>query len=173
MQSLILIGYRCTGKTTVARKLADQIDIPAFDSDSEIERRVGKTIAEVFAQDGESAFRAMEESVIAEILANPNPLILATGGGAILRENTRKRLHQSGRVIWLTATPETILRRMTNDVATKTMRPILTSLPMRGEIITLLEQRKRLYAEIAHETIDTCSQTVEEIVEIIIRTVDR
>ena len=86
MQSFIFIGYRGTGKTTVAKTLAERLGIPAFDSDPEIERRAGKTIAAIFTQDGEAVFRDWEESVIAEILAKPNPLVLATGGGAILRE---------------------------------------------------------------------------------------
>ena len=168
MQPLILIGYRGTGKTTVARKLADRLGIPAFDSDSEIERRAGKSIAEIFAQDGEPAFRDLEESVIAEILVLPSPLVLATGGGAILRANTRNRLRQSGRVIWLTATPDTILYRITDDAASQTMRPNLTALPMQQEIISVLGQRKPLYAETAHETIDTDSRTSDEIVELIL-----
>jgi len=169
MQSFILIGYRGTGKTMVARKLAERLGIPAFDSDSEIECRAGKVIAEIFAQDGEPAFRNLEESVIAEILARPAPLVLATGGGAILRASTRERLCQSGRVIWLMATPETILRRITNDAASKTMRPSLTSLPMQEEISAVLEQRKPLYAETAHETIETDDQTTDEIVAAIVR----
>jgi shikimate kinase len=165
MQSFIFIGYRGTGKTTVACKLAERLEIPVFDSDPEIERRVGKSIAEIFAQDGEGVFRDWEESVIAEILAQSNPLVLATGGGAILRVSTRERLRQSGRVIWLTASPETILRRITNDAASKTMRPNLTALPMYEEIIAVLEQRKPLYAETAHEIIDTDCRTINEIAE--------
>ena len=168
MQSFILIGYRGTGKTTIARKLADRLGLPAHDSDVEIEHRTGKSIANIFLQDGEPAFRNMEESVIAEILDRPKPLVLATGGGAILRESTRERLRQTGRVIWLTATPKTILRRITNDAASQTMRPNLTSLPMREEIVAVLEQRKQLYAETAHEILDTEILTVEEIVEAIL-----
>ena len=164
MQSFILIGYRGTGKTTVAQKLAERLGIPAVDSDPEIERRAGKSIAEIFAQDGEPVFRNWEESVIADILSSPNPLVLATGGGAILRASTRERLRQSGRVIWLTATPETILRRISSDAASKTMRPNLTALPMYEEIVTVLEQRKPLYAETAHEIIDTDCRTINEIV---------
>jgi shikimate kinase len=169
MRSLILIGYRGTGKTTIARKLADRLGLPSFDSDVEIERQSGRSITEIFAHDGESAFRGMEESVIAEILASASSLVLATGGGAVLRSITRERLRQSGQVIWLTASPETILRRITEDAASKTMRPNLTSLPMHEEIVAILEQRKPLYGEIAHETIDTDKQTVDEIVETILQ----
>ena len=165
MQLFILIGYRGTGKTTVAQKLTGRLGIPAFDSDSEVERQAGKSIAEIFAQEGESTFRDREESVIAEILSRPAPFVLATGGGAILRASTRERLHRTGQVVWLTATPETILQRITNDAASETMRPNLTSLPMRDEIVAVLEQRMPLYAETAHETIETDSRTADEIVE--------
>jgi len=166
MRSFIFIGYRGTGKTTVARKLAERLRIVMFDSDAEIERLTGKSIAEIFAQEGEPAFRAREEAAIAEILARPAPWVLATGGGAILRSSTRERLRQAGRVVWLTATPETILHRITNDAASKTMRPNLTALPLQEEIIAVLEHRTPLYAETAHATIDTDSRTVEKIVEI-------
>jgi shikimate kinase len=168
MQSFIFIGYRGTGKTTVAQKLANRLEIPVFDSDIEIERHTGKSIAEIFAQDGESAFRDLEESVIAEILDQSMPLVLATGGGVILRSSTRERLRQSGRVIWLTATPETILYRITNDAASQTMRPNLTSLPMHEEIIAVLEERKPLYTETAHVILGTDTFTADEIVETIL-----
>ena len=169
MQSFIFIGYRGTGKTTVARKLAERLGIPVIDADAEIQRQSGKSIAEIFAQDGEAAFRDIEESIIAAILPSTSPLILATGGGAILRENTRKRLRQSGRVFWLTAMPDTILQRIARDVSSATMRPNLTSLPMRDEIVTILEQRQMLYSEVAHEMIDTDCRTADEIVEIVLR----
>ena len=168
MESFIFIGYRGTGKTTVARKLAERLAIPMFDADVEIQRQSSKSIAEIFAQDGESAFRDIEESIISEILLSTAPLVLATGGGAILRPNTRSRLRQSGRVCWLTALPETILHRIAGDASSQTMRPNLTSLPMREEIATVLEQRKPLYAEVAHEVIDTDCRTADEIVEIIL-----
>ena len=168
MQSIILIGYRGTGKTTVSRKLADWLGISAFDTDVEVERRAGKSIVEIFDQDGETVFRDTEESVIAEILAQSAPFVLATGGGAILRIGTRERLRQSGYVIWLTATPEVILSRITNDTASQTMRPNLTLLPMQEEIVAVLEQRRRLYAETAHATLDTDSKTTDEIVKTIL-----
>ena len=167
MQSFIFIGYRGTGKTSVARKLSERLGQPVFDSDLEIERQIGKSIAEIFTQDGESAFRDFEESVIADILSRSVSLVLATGGGAIVRKNTRDRLRRSGQVIWLTATPETILHRITCDAASQTMRPNLTLLPMREEIVTILEQRTPLYAETSHEIIDTDFRTPDEIVEIV------
>jgi shikimate kinase len=168
MNRLILIGYRGTGKTTIARLIGEQLKIPVIDSDSEIERGAGKSIADIFAQDGETVFRDREESTIAEILNTPNPFVLATGGGAILRSETRYRLKNAGHVVWLTATPETIFRRIRGDSASETMRPNLTSLPPMEEISTLLEKRNTLYAETAHEIIETDFRNTKEIAEQII-----
>ena len=165
MQSHIFIGYRGTGKTTVAQKLAARFALSVFDSDAEVERLSGKTIAAIFEQDGEPAFRDFEESVIVNILANPSPLVLSTGGGAILRSTTRNLLRHSGKVVWLTASPETILRRISNDAATQTMRPSLTALPMYEEIVAVLEQRQTLYSATAHTVIDTDCMTADDIVE--------
>ncbi|MDR0870058.1 MAG: shikimate kinase [Planctomycetaceae bacterium] len=165
MTAVILIGYRGTGKTSVAKHLADRIGGVAADSDPEIERRTGKTIAEIFAQDGETVFRDWEEAVIADLLRQDfgKPLVLATGGGAVLRETTRKRLKETGTVIWLTAKPETILQRIQADAASRTMRPNLTALPPLQEIIAVLEKRTPLYADAADTVIETDGKTVEEI----------
>jgi shikimate kinase len=165
MNSLILIGYRGTGKTTIAQKLGEHLQIPVFDSDAEIEHHAGKSITDIFAQDGETEFRNIEESVIAEILQRNelNPFVLATGGGAILRPATRCRLKKAGRVLWLTAAPETIVQRIQLDPASGTMRPNLTSLTPLEEIIALLEKRNPLYSETAHDIIETDSLNINEI----------
>jgi shikimate kinase len=165
MDSLILIGYRGTGKTTIARKLGEQLQIPVIDSDSEIEHRSGKSIADIFAQNGETVFRDLEESTIAEMLQQNccNQFVLSTGGGVILRPETRCRLRNAGHVVWLTATPETIFRRIQGDPATTTLRPNLTSLTPLDEIINLLEKRNPLYAETAHEMIETDFLQTDEI----------
>ena len=157
------IGYRATGKTTVARLLAERLNAPWVDSDREIERQAGKTIAQIFAEDGETAFRNYEAHVIFD-LCQSEELILATGGGAILRPETREILRESGPVFWLTATPETIARRMNADTATATQRPNLTELSQREEIRSLLEYRTPLYQETATIEITTESATPEEIV---------
>ncbi len=166
MHNIILIGYRGTGKTTVARLLAERLDIPAIDCDPEIERRAGKTIADIFAQQGEAAFRDMEAALIAELLdRSSEPMVLSTGGGAVLNPDTRRRLRDSGHVVWLTAEPETILARLRGDGATATKRPNLTSLPPLEEIRTMLECRRALYAETAHVVVPTDRRSVETVVD--------
>lgn len=167
---IILIGYRGTGKTSVARKLAARLGCPMRDSDTEVENRAGMPIAEMFAQHGEAVFRDLEAQVIAEILQEKDQVqsgffVLATGGGAILRSETRQRLRQAGHVIWLTATPNTILQRIQSDVRSVATRPSLTALSPLEEIIALLQVRNPLYNETAHDVLATDSLSVEEIVE--------
>ncbi|MDR1485747.1 MAG: shikimate kinase [Planctomycetaceae bacterium] len=162
---MILIGYRGTGKTTVASILSERYSIPAIDSDKEIERESGMSIAEIFSRHGEVGFRDIEESVIARILANSKEIILASGGGAILRESTRNKFRKTGQVVWLQASPEVVLKRMQNDVASLTTRPNLTSLLPLDEIISLIEKRKPLYEQTATFTINTDNLTPTQIAD--------
>lgn len=158
-RNLILIGYRATGKTTLAQGIAERLNVSAHDSDREIEHRTGRSIADIFARDGETAFRDAEERIIADLLdrneADDRPLVLATGGGVVLRSETRRRLREAGLVVWLTASPKTILDRMQSDATSSETRPSLTMLPPLDEIVALLEARESLYRETAHEIFDT------------------
>ena len=159
-----LIGYRATGKTTIAKLLSENLNAPWVDSDVEIERQAGKSIAQIFAEDGEECFRNYEERVIFD-LCQAEELILATGGGAILRENTRNVLRQAGPVLWLTASPEVILERMSGDSRSQSTRPSLTNLPPLEEIRRLMEFREPLYRETATIEITTELCSPEEIVK--------
>ena len=172
MSKIVLIGYRGTGKSTVARLLGQRLGVPVWDSDSEIERRIGKTIAEIFAEDGEAAFRELEAEVIAELLQQES-FVLATGGGAILREETRQRLRLTGHVVFLTAESVTILRRIQQDKHSAAMRPNLTSLPPLEEIVAVLGRRQSFYEETAHSIVNTEKKTVKQIVEEIMRNCSR
>jgi shikimate kinase len=160
--NLILIGYRATGKTTVARVLSAQLACDWMDADVEIERRAGKSIAEIFAQDGEPAFRDLEAQVIAD-LCKRESLVLAAGGGAPLRPESRQAMRASGRVVWLKAEPETILARMSGDATTAGRRPDLTDQGGLAEIVELLGNRTAIYRESAHLEVDTEGKTPEEI----------
>jgi shikimate kinase len=162
--NLILIGYRATGKTTLARLLAERLGYSWIDADVEIERRAGKTIAKIFAEDGEPAFRDLEAQVIADLCRQPS-LVLAAGGGAPLREESRRAMRACGRVIWLQAQPETILARMSGDATTALRRPNLTDRRPLEEIVHLLEKRTPIYRESAHWEIDTERKTPAELTE--------
>jgi shikimate kinase len=165
---MILIGYRGTGKTTVAGVLGGVLSVPVVDSDREIELECGCSVSEIFACGGEGYFRDIEERVIGRILDDielGKRLILSGGGGAILRETTRARFKNTGNVIWLKADPETILKRIQKDSNSKTTRPSLTSLSPLEEIRAVLEKRRPLYEQTATITINTDNKTPEQIAE--------
>ena len=164
---IALIGYRATGKTTLGRKLAHRLGYRFKDSDAEIEKIAGKTIAKIFSEDGEPHFRDLEEKVI-EKLCREEDIVLATGGGAILREATRERLREAGMIVWLTASPEAILKRMAGDVRNAATRPNLTAQGGLDEILHILAVREPLYRELAVLTISTENVSPGELVERII-----
>lgn len=159
---LTLIGYRATGKTTLARLLAERLKWDWIDADVEIERRAGKSIARIFAEEGEPVFRDIEAQVIAD-LCRRDRLVLAAGGGAPLRPESRQAMRKGGKVVWLTARPETILTRMTGDVTTAARRPNLTDKNPLHEIVHLLERREPIYRESAHIEVDTEGKTPTEL----------
>ena len=160
--NLILIGYRATGKTTLAKLLARRLGWEWIDADVEIERRAGKSIAGIFAEDGEPAFRDLEAEIIAD-LCRRDKLVLAAGGGAPLREENRRAMRSSGKIVWLEAQPETILERMSTDATTDGRRPKLTDQRPLDEIIELLERREPIYRELAHLVVDTEGKTTDEL----------
>ena len=167
---IALIGYRATGKTTLAKLLAERLCCAAVDSDVLVEHRAGKTIAEIFAENGENIFRDLESEVINSLTREKTErLVLATGGGAVLRMENRQRLRNNAFVVWLTASPETILRRMSADSTTESRRPSLTGLPAFEEIVNLLQIREPLYRETSHFQIDTESQPLEDLVDVIMQ----
>jgi shikimate kinase len=165
--NLVLIGYRATGKTTLAQGLASRLGWEWVDADVEIERRAGKSIARIFAEDGEPAFRDLEARIIAE-LCRRERLVLAAGGGAVMREESRRTMRETGHVVWLTASPPTILARMTADATTSDRRPNLTSHPPLEEIVQVLDRREPVYREAAHQIVDTEGKAPEELLEEII-----
>ena len=160
---LTLIGYRATGKTTLARLAAERLGWSWIDADVEIEHRAGKSIAQIFAEDGEPAFRDLEAAVIAD-LCRQDRLVLAAGGGAPLRPENRQAMRAGGKVVWLTALPETILARMSTDATTAARRPSLTDKDPLAEIVALLAVREPMYREAADSTIDTEGKTPEALV---------
>ncbi len=146
-ENLVLIGYRGTGKTTVAQQLALRLGWDWCDSDVEVELRAGKSIAAQFADEGEQAFRDRESQVIAALVAR-NRTIIAAGGGVVLRPENRRALTAAGAVVWLTADVETIASRVAADASTVARRPNLLA-GGEQEIRQLLAQRTPLYQEAA------------------------
>ena len=166
---ITLIGYRGCGKSSVAGPLAKRLGWRWVDADTEIERRAGKTIRDIFAQDGESAFRKTEHDVMADLLAE-SQLVLAAGGGAILDDDTRRRLREAGPVVWLKASVETLADRIAADESTAERRPNLTSnsVSVTEEIADVLAQREPIYVACATLTVDTETHSPAEVVETIL-----
>jgi len=168
MPTVTLIGYRGTGKTTVAAGLARRLGCRWWDADVELERRVGATIAALVRDHGEPYFREEEAGMLHELLAEPAG-VLATGGGVILRPGNRDLLRERGGcVVWLTA-PGPILRgRLAADPTTASRRPGLTGADPLAEIETILAAREPLYRACADIVIDAAASP-EEVVESILR----
>ncbi len=164
---LTLIGYRGSGKSTVGQQLAARLNWDFVDSDLEIERQAGKSIAQIFADEGEPHFRHLEASVIGETLRRDS-LVLAVGGGAILNLQSRQALKVAGPVIWLQADLNELLDRMQRDESTAQRRPALTSADRRTEVEVVLAERWPLYQETASQIIQTDGRTVTAIVDHIV-----
>jgi shikimate kinase len=151
--NLVLIGYRGTGKTTVAQQLALRLGWDWCDSDVEVELRAGKSIAAQFADEGEPAFRDREAQVIAELVTRPRTVI-AAGGGVVLRPENRRAIASAGGVVWLTASVETIAARVAADASTAARRPNLLA-GGEAEIRQLLAERTPLYEQSATISVAT------------------
>jgi len=154
-RGLVLIGYRGSGKSTVGKIIADRLNRPFVDADLEIEARSGRSIAVLFAEEGEPSFRDWEEQTIAALVGEFPEAVLATGGGVVLREANRRRIRDFGFVAWLRAQPEELARRLETDPRSPAGRPALTREGMLGEIVQVLAARTEVYQEMADATIET------------------
>jgi shikimate kinase len=168
---IFLVGYRCTGKTTVARLLAERLGLCWLDADAVLEQRAGRTIRAIFAEEGEAGFRLRESAVLAD-LCRCHGHVIATGGGVVLSPENRVRLREAGTVIWLTADAETIWQRLQADVATADRRPALTVGGLE-EIRELLQVREPLYRACADWSVDTPARPPEQVVDRILSALGR
>lgn len=157
--NLFLVGLMGAGKTTVGKLLAKRLDKRFVDADHEIEQRTGVKISVIFELEGEEGFRDREQAVIGD-LSECEDIVMATGGGAILREANRHSLRSRGTVIYLRATVDDLWRRTRNDKN----RPLLQTENPRARLQELLTQRDPLYRETAHLIIDTGEQNVQKLV---------
>jgi shikimate kinase len=157
---VFLVGYRGSGKTTVARLLAARLGWEAVDADCVLETRYGRDICRIFAEEGEAGFRAKEAAVLEE-LCHGRRQVIATGGGVVLSAANQQRMRAAGRVVWLTADTETLWQRLQGDPTTA-RRPALT-VGGRAEVEELLRVRTPLYHGCADWAVDTAGRTPDEI----------
>jgi shikimate kinase len=161
---IILIGYRCTGKTEVGKKISERLDISFYDTDEIIQGHTGKTIREIVEEEGWDAFRADERATIKK-LSSLTDGIIAAGGGAIMDAENRKTLKHNGLCIWLTADVKTIVARMRNDRASTAQRPSLSDGGLERETTEILEAREPVYQEMADCIVDTAGKGIDAVVD--------
>lgn len=163
--NIVLIGFMGTGKSAVGRVLARRTSFRHLDTDTEIERLAGKTIPQVFQEDGEEAFRARETALLMALAGAPReegPLVLSTGGGTPLRPENANLLKRTGVVVWLQVAPEAILARVAHSLHERPLLAAHQADPL-GRIQSLLESREQAYAALADVILDTsdCANSEE------------
>ena len=158
-RSIVIVGLMGAGKTAIGRRVANTLGLAFVDSDHEIETVSRMTVPELFERYGEAEFRALEQRVIARILEN-GPVVLSTGGGAYMNEQTRKAIADHGVCIWLKADLDTLMER----VAKKQNRPLLKTADPRAVMQKLMDERYPIYAK-ADATVATRQERKEVIAD--------
>jgi len=161
--NIVLVGPMGAGKSTIGRLLATELGLPFFDSDREIEGRSGANIPWIFDVEGEEGFRRRETQTIIELLQEEGPIVLATGGGAIMRPENRTAISQSSTVIYLHTTIEQQLQRTSKDKN----RPLLQNDNPKAVLESLFELRDPLYREAADLIVKTDRQSPKSVVRLI------
>ena len=155
---MFLVGMMGAGKTTAGRLIARRLKRPFHDSDQDVERRCGVRVPLIFEIEGEAGFRAREAAVIAELTALEE-VVLATGGGAVLAEASRRHLAERGTVIYLHGQPAALFERVRQD----RNRPLLATADPLARLAQLYAERDPLYREIADLVVDTGRQSVQSL----------
>ncbi|MBW1979724.1 MAG: shikimate kinase [Deltaproteobacteria bacterium] len=170
--NIVLIGYRCSGKTSVGRLLADRLRRTFLDTDVLIEQKCGRSIQAIVAEQGWDHFRRLESEVVEDLGSRDN-LVVATGGGVVTRPQNVAALRRHSRLVWLKADAATLLQRMTADDRQTSTRPPLLGDDSSTEIETVLAQRTPLYEKAAHLIVDSSGLSIPQVVEAIITALPR
>ena len=162
-RSIVLIGLTGSGKTTVGKRLAKQLDCPFVDTDDVVIATAGLSVREIFELQGETAFRAHESMALESILADDIPKVIAAAGGAVLSEQNRRVIQNSkSHVVWLDAEPANLLKR----ISTANHRPLLDDNPS-ATLVAMSVERRGLYAELANVRVDANGRDINEIVKVV------
>jgi shikimate kinase len=159
-ERILLVGMMGAGKTTVGRLLAQRLGWGYLDSDAQITETTGRSVPEIFSEDGETAFRKEETKALTTAVSGPDPMVVSVAGGAVLSEANRTLLARAGTVVWLRARPETLTRRVGDGAG----RPLLGDDPG-GALSALYEVRRPLYDSVAEVTVDVDDLSPEAVVD--------
>lgn len=165
---ILLIGFRGVGKTTIGKKLAERLGLEFLDLDEEIEKREGRTIAEIVQKMGWGHFRELEKIALRSLFGRSN-LVCALGGGAVLHSEEMKHLKDESTIVWLKTDLKTIEERLKGDPKTNSSRPKLTDLNLTEEIAKIYGEREPLYRQFSHLIVETSHiDNIEHIVDLIV-----
>ena len=168
--NIVLIGYRCSGKTVVGKTVAKRLNRVFIDADDYLEYKAGRSIERIVEEEGWGYFRELEKKVIDELSGQDN-LVMATGGGVVIDDENISHLKENGLIFWLQAEADILKARMDNDQRVGKKRPSLTGQDPVEEIRNVLDQRAPFYEKAADRAIDTdnlsLEQTVDRIIEMI------
>lgn len=161
MKNIILMGFMGAGKTTIGKKLSKALNWEFIDTDAYIEEEQRRKISDIFAEDGEMAFRDMETDLLKRLQNGENQFVLSIGGGMPVREENRALLRNLGTVIYLKTSKEEIIRRVSGDKN----RPLLQGGDLEEKVTNLMNARECIYIETAHVEIVTDGKTPEQVVK--------
>lgn len=165
MTHLVLVGMMGAGKTTVGKQVAARLGWPLLDSDHLIEAATGRTVREIFRDEGEAAFRALETTALIEALRRTEPAVIAAAGGVVLRDENREALRTAdARVVWLKAQPDVLVERATRG----SHRPLLDDDP-EGTLRRMFHEREPLYEEVADAIVSVDHRTIADVVDAVLR----
>jgi len=162
--NIVLIGFRCSGKTTLGKALAERMGLAFADADSIVEQKHQMSIKEIFEKKGETVFRLWESDAIAEI-AKLDGHVIATGGGAVLRYKNIHNLKRNSVVVLLSVAPDTAFERIQHDPNERSRRPTPAGQDPHAELCDQHKMREPLYQGVADITIDTTNRPVSDCVE--------
>ena len=161
MKRIVLMGFMGAGKTTIGKALAEKLSWDFIDTDAEIEKEQGRKISEIFETEGEQAFRDMETRLLKKLEKSEERFVLSIGGGMPVRAENRELLRQIGTVVYLKATKEELVRRLSGDAS----RPLLQGGALEEKVAALMAARESIYVETAHQEVVTDGKSVKELIE--------
>lgn len=165
-RSILLVGARGAGKTTIGHALARTLDLPFYDTDRLVEERLGESIPVFWAREGEPAFREVESDIVKTLAGLPKGVI-STGGGIVLRQENRSFLPSVGIIFYIRLRPETLIPRLQNSWGSRPR--LIKEVPLEEEVKEVFIQRDPLYQEVAHHVIDADGHGIIQVVQMIQR----